>query len=285
MKIALTGSSGFIATHLQKALFNGNANFAHLKRNQSDLEWKELINNADVVINLAGAPVIQRWTVKNRKTIEESRTLTTRRLVNILNQIPASQVPKLLISASAIGIYPNDSPIVHDEQSNETGDSFLSEVVGKWEQEARELTNYATRLVIMRIGVVLGKEGGLIAKVLPLFRLGLGGRIGNGNQTLSFIHIDDIVNAVQFFIENKNSTGTYNLVAPNITTNELFTRVLAKKLKRKAVLPVPAFALKLLYGQAAQIMIKGENVYPAHLLADGFRFKYPNIGSAIEAVL
>ena len=286
MKIAITGSSGFIATNIQQKLFKGKSvEYLHLKRDEKNQEWANKIKQADILINLAGAPVIMRWSKSNRQTILSSRVETTRRLVGILNQMPPDVGPELFISASAIGIYPDKSDKLFDEQSSEKGSGFLANVVEQWENEARELVNDTIRLVIARIGVVIGKDGGLIKKTLPLFKMGLGGKIASGNQALSFIHIDDIVNAIGFFIENQQASGIYNLVAPNISTNKQFTQIMGQLLNRPVFLPVPAFALKLIYGEAAWIMINGEKVFPTHLLNDEFSFQYPTIDSALKAML
>ncbi|MDA3927738.1 MAG: DUF1731 domain-containing protein, partial [Prolixibacteraceae bacterium] len=165
------------------------------------------------------------------------------------------------------------------------GSGFLAHVVEKWEQEAQQLTNTKVRLVIPRIGIVLGKEGGLLKKTLPLFKLGLGGKIASGKQTMSFIHIDDLVQAFLFFIKNGKIEGSYNMVAPTIVSNSAFTRILSKILRLPAFFTVPAFALRLLYGKASQIMIKGEKVKPVRLLEDGFQFKYKTIDSALSAII
>lgn len=283
MLIAITGASGFIATSIKEKFRIEDAQFISLKRNETDDEWNRKLQQANVVINLAGSPVIQRWTKKNKKIILESRVNTTRRLVNLLNQLENG--PELFISASAIGIYPDKGADVLTEDSSLTGDGFLSQVVKNWEAAARNLKTQNTRLVIARIGVVIGLNGGLLKKTLPLFKLGLGGKIASGKQALSFIHIDDIVRAFQFFIEHSKTRGVYNLVAPNLTTNAEFTRTLSKALKRPAIIPVPAFALKVLYGKASHIMINGEKVYPKKLVDDGFQFSHPTIESAIQKVV
>ena len=285
MNIAISGASGFIGTSVQYKLLKGNVEFQVLRRNDSDAKWRNILKEADVVINLAGAPVIQRWTKKNRESIVESRVNTTRRIVQILNDLPSDIHPGLLISASAIGIYPDCGEEVHAEDSKQTGDTFLSEVVMLWEKEAIKLDQEKVRLVIPRIGVVLGKDGGLLKKTLPLFKFGLGGKIGSGKQTLSFIHIDDLISALQFFVHNESTTGVYNLVAPNMTTNQEFTRILGKLLRRATLFVVPAFVLKIIYGEAARIMINGEKVVPERLLQEGFNFQYPRIEQALKSVL
>lgn len=284
MNIAITGASGFIASKLKAELWPEKTVWMRLNRDASDNAWEQVIMAADVIINLAGAPVIQRWTPRNRRKIMDSRVNTTSRLVSILNRMESKR-PRLLISASAIGIYPDKGEKVMTETDYELGEGFLSKVVLQWEHEVDQLNSSNTRLVIMRIGVVLGLEGGLLKQTMPLFKRGLGGKIASGKQAMSFIHIDDLVAAVQFFIENKDTQGIYNMVAPHLTTNAEFTRVLAKTLKRPALFFVPAFALKLLYGKAAQIMINGEKVYPKRLLEEGFVFRFPEIEVALSNLI
>lgn len=285
MNIAITGASGFIAKALKSSEYFSNINFIALSRSDNDEKWEEIIENANVVINLAGAPVIKRWSKKNKTEILKSRIDTTRKLVSILNKTPRNKGPKLFISGSAIGIYPDNSSELLDELSTQRGNSFLSEVVEKWENEARELTASHIRLVITRIGVVLGKNGGLIKKTLFLFKYGLGGKIGTGRQAFSFIHINDLVLAIRFFIDNAKTSGTYNLVSPNSTNNINFTKAMGKALHRPTLIPVPAFALRTIYGKAARIMINGEKVYPARLLNDGFVFKFATIEQAVENII
>ena len=285
MLIAITGASGFIATSISKKMKIEDVNYVFLKRDETDAEWQKKLIAPEVIINLAGAPVIQRWNKKNRKKIFGSRVTTTKRIVKLLNTMPEDIQPKLLISASAIGIYPDKGDEVHNEYSQHIGHSFLSEVVLQWEKEALNLTHPKIRLVIPRIGVVLGKDGGLLKKTLPIFKLGLGGKIASGKQALSFIHIDDLVGAFKFFIENNKTKGVYNLVVPSMATNNEFTRTMGRILKRPTMIPVPAFALKLIYGQASRIMINGEKVYPAKLISEGFKFNYPGIQDVLQALL
>lgn len=280
MKIAISGASGFIGMSIKEKWPDKQAEFVALKRDETDEVWTQKIAEADVVINLAGSPVVQRWTVKNMQTILNSRVETTRRIVRIMNNSTYKK-QKVFVSASAIGIYPDVGIMAHSEDSTHRGTSFLSEVVIAWEQEAEQLANPKARLVITRIGVVIGNGGGLLKKTKPLFKLGLGGRISSGKQFMSFIHIDDLVNAVHFLVNNAKSKGVYNLVAPKLTTNAEFTKVLSRMIRRPAILPVPAFALRILYGNAADILINGEKVFPQRLLDAGYNFIYPTIRKAL----
>lgn len=283
MRIAITGYSGFVASEIRSNLKMDATEFLKLDRNSSNDKWIEILTSADVIINLAGAPVIQRWSKKNKHSIFKSRVETTKRIVSILNSIN-DEKKRLFISASAIGIYPDDDNHIYDEDSSFLGHTFLSQVVQSWEQEAKKIRNKNVRLVIPRIGVVLGLNGGLIKQVLPLFKMGVGGQIASGRQALSFIHIEDLVRSIQFFIQNNSTVGCYNLVSPKICSNAEFTRAMGKYLKRPTFFMVPAFALKLKFGQAADIMIKGEKVYPKHLMVDGFKFKYQNIDECIQCL-
>jgi uncharacterized protein (TIGR01777 family) len=284
MRIAFTGSSGFLATSFKNKNTLSDVEYFNLKRDESDEEWKEKIQQSDVVVNFAGAPVVQRWNEKNKLVIMNSRAKTTQRIVQIINDLPEDKAPPLFISASAIGIYPQMIGGEYDEDTLETGGDYLAEVVIEWERAARELNNTTTRLVMPRIGVVLGTDGGMLKMVAPLFKLGLGGKLASGKQGVSFIHIEDVVRAFQFFIENEKTEGIYNLTAPNPVINKKFTKALAKILKRPAIFPVPAFAIRLVFGKAASVVTEGGFVYPKNLQRDGFDFEYPEIDEALKAL-
>lgn len=285
MIIAISGSSGFIGSYLKKKFDAFATEVIALRREDSEETWKTTIRKADVIINLAGSPVFTRWTTKNRLIILESRVLTTRRIVSILNDLPEEIEPKLFISASATGIYPDDKFTQYNEFSTEKGSGFLAEVVSKWEAEADNLINPSVRLVIARLGVVLGKNGGSLSKMIPIFRLGLGGVIGSGKQMTCFIHIDDIFNAFLFFIKNKNTSGLYNLVSPHPITSREFSKKLASVLRRPLLFRIPGFVLKILYGKASCIMLNGANIYPHKLLDEGFKFTYPELTTALQEVI
>lgn len=285
MIIALTGANGFIGTEIRERFKNVASDILILKRNAPDDIWRGILSRADVIINLAGSPVLKRWSRKNRKLILESRVVTTRRIVAILNGIPKNLPPKLLISASATGIYPNDDFKQFDEYTPLAEGGFLAMVVSKWEAEANKLINPSVRLVIVRLGVVLSYNGGMLKFMLPIFRLCLGGIIGSGKQTTSFIHIDDLLDAILFFIKNEETTGLYNLVTPNPLTNKRFTKIIAENLHRPALFRIPAFILNVLYGKASCIMLNGAPVYPRRLINQGFLFKYPTFEEAIDNLL
>ncbi len=286
MKIAITGGTGFIGRHLSAYLRTLDHELILIQRS----DWTEgagriskLINSSDVLINLAGSPVIKRWTAANKKNILASRLDTTNLLVECITLMPETERPKIFISASAIGIY--DSTKVHTEQSTDFDNNFLADVCQKWEKCLAPLSDMQIRVCVMRIGLVLGEDGGLLKQVLPLFKAGLGGKIGSGLQAFSFIHYHDFCRVIEYFINNNQCKGIFNLTVPEFSTNAVFTKTLAKALHRPAFFTVPAFALKLIYGKAAVALLKGQSVYPQHLLDCGFKFRYPDIAAAIKAVL
>lgn len=287
MDIAFTGYHGFLASSMRERWRHEGYRFYALERNANDEQWREILTKANVVVNLAGSPVLQRWSKKGKQRIFQSRVQTTARLVRLINEMQALHLsaPTLLISASAIGVYPDDGAEISDEYSQRTGGSFLSSVVLNWEDQAMQLTHPGVRLVIARIGIVLSSKAGLVKKILPIFKLGLGGKVASGKQKMSFVHIDDLVRAFHFFISNTQAKGTFNIVATEVATNEVFTRCISRLLNVPAILPVPAFALRMVFGDAASIMVNGENVYPTRLLKHGFTFRFPLIEDAVKDIL
>lgn len=286
MKIAITGGTGFLGRHLSSHLLSLGHETIQIGRGDLTKEAahvSKLIKSADVLINLAGSPVIKRWTRANRQVIWDSRVKTTDLLVEALLRLPDRDRPSIFISSSAIGIY--DSVGVHSEQSTVFDDNFLAQLCVQWEKCLEPLSEIDIRKVIVRIGVVLGKEGGMLKKLIPIYRSGLGGKIGSGRQGFSFIHYRDFCSAIVFLIENHQCRGVFNLTAPGYTTNAQFSSVLARTCHRPAFLSVPEIALKLRYGQAAVTMLKGQQVYPGQLLEYGFRFDYPDITSALQEIL
>jgi uncharacterized protein (TIGR01777 family) len=281
MNIVISGSSGFIGKELCTYLESRGHEIIHLRR--KDFRWpihefKEKLRETDVLINLAGSPILKRWTPMNKREIRDSRINTTNKILTAFKLL--KDRPRLFIAASAIGIYASGGQ--HNEDSHDFGSGFLYQLASDWEREilkAKELANL--RLVIFRLGVVLGNSGGAFPRMLRIFKLGLGARLGKGNQALSFIHIDDLIEAFGFAIDNQQLKGIYNLTAPNPTSNREFTKVLASALKRPAFWVIPGFILKLIFGKAATVLLDSQNVVPTRLQQAGFRFRFQTIKDAI----
>lgn len=285
MNIAICGGTGFLGRQLSDHLVSSGHTMVLIRRSDLQLgveHLSKLMNSADVVINLAGSPVIKRWTTKNRIEMTGSRITTTQLLVKAMLFLPESARPGLFLSASAIGIY--NSTQVHGEDSGAFGDGFLATLCRQWEDCLAPLAGTGIRTITLRIGIVLGREGGMIRQLWPLFRAGLGGRIGSGNQYLSFIHIVDFCNAVTFLILNEHCGGVFNMVAPVWTTNRQFTKEFASACNRPAIFTVPALAVKLVFGEGAVTLLEGQAVLPVRLLEFGFRFTYPDIRAALTAI-
>lgn len=286
MRIAVTGGTGFLGRHLLAYL--GSLGYETTIIQRPDLKGgsdrvSKLIKSSDVIINLAGSPVIKRWSDANKATILSSRLDTTRILVDSILGLNPAERPSLVVSASAIGIY--DSIHTHNESSDMFDHNFLADVCRKWEACLDPLRQTETRCCIVRIGIVLGREGGMLKQLLPIFKAGLGGKIGSGKQPFSFIHYHDFCRAITHLLAQPECTGIFNMTAPVISSNAEFTRILSNLLRRPAFFTVPAFALELMYGKAAVALVEGQAVYPKHLLECGFRFLYPDLNSALENIL
>lgn len=235
---------------------------------------------SDVVVNLAGAAVAKRWTRKQKAEIRRSRVDLTRLLLERLAGF--ARMPKAYVSASAIGYY-GTSPTETFVESSPPGSDFLAQVCVDWEREANRATLFGLRVAIVRLGVVLGTDGGALQKMLPPFRFGFGGRLGNGRQWMSWIHIDDVVGIFLRAIDE--GAGAFNATAPQAVTNAEFTRVLGEALRRPTLLPVPGFALRLLFGEGAQILTEGQRVLPKRTLELGYRFRYQELTPALGDLL
>jgi hypothetical protein len=245
-------------------------------------DWAEVISGCDAVVNLAGEPLAGvRWTDQRKQEIRDSRVLTTKVLVEAIAK--ASVKPQVMISASAIGYYGTSLDKSFDE-SSEGGNDFLANICKEWEAAADSVTGMGVRLVKLRTGIVLGM-GGAIAKMLPIFQLGGGGKIGTGKQWFSWIHRDDLVELIILAIGNAQITGALNATAPNPVTNEQFTIALAKAVKRPAFLPVPAAALILVFGEGATVLLDGQKVLPQAAQNYQFKFQYPEIDAALAQIL
>lgn len=283
MKIAISGSNGYIASKLIAELEANNNTVVRIKRNllTNSEKLTEAISEVDVVVHLAGAPIFTRWTRQNKKAILDSRVESTKNMVEAINSLSGIKQPKLFISASAIGIY--ESNRLHTEASDMFANDFVSNVVKSWELSSENL-DQKVRRVVFRIGLILGREAKTIKSLLPLFKLGLGGKIGDGKQPFPFVHIDDVVSAFVWTINNYHTQGIYNLVAPENIDNNAFTQTLATQLKRPAIIAVPKFVLKIALGEASSLLLNNPQVYPERLLNEGFQFSFPNIKSSVQQI-
>jgi uncharacterized protein len=277
MKVAITGGSGFIgravAERLRASGHSVSAVSLRATPNPDDFA------GCQAVVHLAGEPVAQRWTTAARERILNSRIQGTRALVAALRHEP----PVVLVSASAIGFYGSRGDHILTEDSPPAPD-FLGLVALGWEQEAVAAEEFGVRVVRPRIGVVLGRGGGALAKMTLPFRLGVGGRLGSGKQWMSWIHLDDLVSLIEFAIADTAFSGPMNAVAPNPVTNADFTRELAAALHRPAIFPVPEFALKLLFGDMSQMLLGSQRVIPEAALRAGFRFRFTEAGEALRQI-
>lgn len=275
MNIAITGASGFVGRALSERLrASGHSVTAISLRTTLP---PEAFAGCHAVVNLAGEPVAQRWTTAARERISNSRIQGTRSLVAALRQHP----PSVLVSASAVGYYGSRGDEILTEDSPPASD-FLGQLALGWEQEAHAAEQFGVRVVTPRIGVVLGRGGGALAQMLLPFRLGVGGRLGTGQQWMSWIALDDLVSLIELAIADAALSGPVNAVAPNPVTNAVFTRELAAALRRPAMFPVPAFALKILFGEMSQILLGGQRVIPQAALRAGFQFRFTEVGDALR---
>ncbi|MCU4675699.1 TIGR01777 family oxidoreductase [Catenovulum sp. 2E275] len=293
MKILLTGGTGLIGRNLIRHL-KPNHQISVLTRAPSkafqilghDIDAYtslDLINHFhfDVIINLAGEPIAnKRWSNKQKQRICNSRWEITQELVDRVSQ--SSYKPKVFISGSAIGFYGSHKPeVVIDEHLHEINPEFTHQVCLNWEKIARQIESQ-TRVCIIRTGLVLARRGGAITKMRPAYELGLGGPIGSGDQMMSWIHIDDVVSAIDFLIFNDTCRDIYNLTAPAPVTNKEFSQTLAQKLQRPCLFSMPSFMAKLLFGEMSVLLLKGQAVHPSRLIEAGYHFRFTDIESAMQ---
>jgi uncharacterized protein len=293
-KILVSGSTGLIGTALLSALRTSGYGVTCLVRGgtsgKEQIGWDparplapESVSGFDAVVHLAGESIVGRWTDAKKRRIRESRVQGTRNLAAALAAAP--QRPQLLISASAIGYYGDRGEETLREDSS-SGDGFLPEVCREWEEAAEPVAKAGIRCVQIRIGVVLSASGGALHAMLLPFRMGVGGKMGSGRQWMSWVHIDDLVGAVQHVIKCDMLRGPVNVVAPNPVRNAEFTKVLASVLSRPAIFPMPAFAARLVFGQMGdELLLASQRVEPAKLLTSGYFFKKSDLKTALEAIL
>jgi uncharacterized protein len=297
-RILLSGASGLLGTALRLALEGrGNGGLQLVRREPAgggELQWNPAavtpvadsrpLEGLEAAIHLSGASVAaHRWTHAWKREMWTSRVESTRALVGVLAEL--RQPPKTLLAASAIGIYGNRGDELLDERAA-PGKGFLADLCQEWEAAARPAVGAGIRVVHLRLGVVLGRRAGALGKMLPLFRLGLGGRLGSGRQWMSWIGLEDTVRAILFAMDTPALHGPVNLTAPQPVTNAEFTRALGKALQRPAILPAPAFALRLALGEMAdEALLASARAVPAKLVEAGFQFVHPALDTALGAAL
>jgi len=252
-------------------------------------DWQKEICGCDAVINLAGEPISERWTGEAKRAIVASREIGTEKIVEAISRSErvatalADQKPKVLINSSAIGYYGTSETASFDENSP-PGDDFLADVCKKWETAAQKVKDYGTRLVILRTGIVLG-NGGALGKMIPPFKLFAGGPIGSGRQWFSWIHRDDLINLIIYCLDRQGISGTFNATAPNPVRMKEFCQILGEVMNRPSWLPVPDFALEILLGEGAKIVLEGQEVLPKATQALGFDYRYPNLEAALQEIV
>jgi uncharacterized protein (TIGR01777 family) len=281
MNVAITGASGMIGKRLRERLEESGHTGSAIPRAAGDSALAEILASADAVVHLAGEPVAQRWTKAAKKRISDSRVEGTRRLVSALSS--QSRRPRVLVCASAVGYYGSRGDQILTETSA-AGDDFLASVVVGWEEAAQSAESLGIRVVRLRFGMVLG-QGGALLKLLPPFRFGVGGKLGSGHQWMAWIHIEDAVNLILFALSYAAIRGAVNATAPHPVTNEEFTARLAVALHRPAILPVPAFVLKLALGEMSEMVLASQRVLPTVAKSAGFRFQYQELRPALENLL
>lgn len=308
MHVIITGGTGFIGRALTDdlardgyrvtVLSRNPAKYAHLPNNgiqyrlwdaRSAQGWQDAAESADVIVNFAGETIggegflPDRWTDEKKRRIRESRASAGRAVTEAI--AAASQKPKLVIQASAIGYYgPHDDATKLSEDAP-AGTDFLASVCREWEAATEEVEAMGVRRVITRTGLIQTRETGPLPRLLPIFKAFVGGPFGSGRQWWSWIHPQDEIRAIRFLMENEAASGAFNLTAPQPVTNREFSKTLGKVLNRPSLIPVPAFAVKLLVGEVATIVLDGQRVVPAHLQELGFTFRYSDLESALRQVL
>lgn len=293
MHILITGATGLIGSELYKHLLNHHRvtvltrspSRAYIKlghrieaiQNLDEVDF----NNVDIVINLAGEPIVnKRWSEQQKKRIYDSRLNTTDAIVAKINA--ADNKPKALISGSAIGYYGRQGDVEITEDFSHCYDEFSHQLCRDWEAAANKAQ---TRVCLLRTGIVLSAQGGALGKMLPAFRFGLGGPIGDGQQYMSWIHLDDMVQLIMYLIKYDHISGAINATAPKPVNNEEFSKTLAEVLRRPAIVRMPAFALRLMMGEMADLLLYGQNVQPQRLIDEGFRFRHPELKPALAQLL
>ena len=297
MRILITGGTGFIGTRLCPHLLAAGHQLTVYSRKPdkviqryagkvealASLELLSAASEFDAVINLAGEPIAaKRWSVRRKQVLLDSRLATTAALVAAFQRM--AQPPTCLINASAVGFYGDQGNADVDENTFPKND-FGHQLCQQWENSAKQAETLGVRVCIIRIGLVVGKGGGFLGKMLVPFKLGMGGRLGGGEQWMSWVHRDDLVRLMEWLLNHPDCYGIYNATAPYPVTNERFTKALADFFRRPALLPMPAIVVQLLFGEMAQLLLTGQRVLPRRITEAGFEFDYPELKTALAEVL
>lgn len=296
MRLALTGATGFVGRHFISAAIRRGFEVVALTRNPAkdvhdcvetrpfSLEEKPDLSGCEAVVHLAGEPIVGLWTAAKKRRVRESRVQGTRRVAEAIRELGAKgQAPEVLVSAGAVGYY-GDCGETELTERDGAGTDYLSQTCAMWEQEAAAVENVC-RVARLRIGNVLGRDGGMLRVLRTVFRLCLGGRLGSGQQWMPWIHIDDLVGLLLFAVENLDVHGPVNACAPWPVRNADFTRQVAKALHRPAFLHAPGFMLRLLFRDFGRGMLASQRVLPAVALDQGFGFRFPELGGALQDAL
>lgn len=299
MRYLITGATGFIGKKLVNDLLKNDQNkIIILSRSRKKAEkifgrkvWAienldEIKNDEKInyIINLAGEGIAsKRWSKEQKQILIDSRVNITQNIYQLVGKLKTK--PRTLINASAIGFYGSCADEELDENSPAKSE-FTSKLCSLWEGEAKEIENLGVRVCILRFGIVLGKNGGALAKMLPAFKIGLGGRIGSGKQFMSWVHIDDVIGVINFVVLNENLSGVFNVTSPNAVCNSDFTKTLARTLDRPAIFNMPSFVVALLFGQMGKaLLLEGQKVLPKRLMGNGFEFKFLKLDNALKDCL
>lgn len=281
MKICLTGGTGFLGSRLTHLFQQNNMEVVNISRADFNNDVKliaQKIEGSRMLINLAGAPILGRWTESYKEIIRDSRVATTNKLVEAILML--EKKPKIVMSASAVGIY--DTVYEHDEFSDRLADDFLGSVCQEWEAALAPLLQTSIKLIVVRLGIVLDNKQGAFAQMITPFKLGLGAMVGDGTQPFPCIHVEDVLSAIWYILNNSKSGGIYNLVAPEMVPNRYFSKTLGKKLHRPVIFRAYSFILKLALGEGAEALLKGQKVRPRRLLELGYPFQYPTVDAILE---
>ena len=296
MKSVITGATGLIGMRLAQDLDQPTILSRNTERAQRLMPGAQAVGWApereaapvgalegrDVVFHLAGEPVASgRWSDEKKRRIRDSRVVGTQRLLEGL--AACEHPPKTLVAASAVGFYGDRGDTVLDESSS-MGEGYLAEVCRDWETEALRAESLGIRVVCLRIGIVLAEDGGALEQMLPIFRLGGGGKLGSGQQWMPWIHVDDVVGLLLWSATNPEASGVYNGVAPEPVRNAEFTKSLAAAINRPAFMPVPRLGLRLLFGEKTSIIMASQNIQPRRALVDGYRFAFPQLDGALNTL-